>query len=89
MVADYLEGHNIRVASVFLAEQQIEKHQTGGAYGELRNHILSLWICVTEDLQRANKVPLTRATHRLGIDLVDRRRRVSLASPGRRQCYLG
>jgi hypothetical protein len=44
MVADYLEGHNIRVASVFLAEQQIEKHQTGGACGELRNHIFSLWI---------------------------------------------
>jgi hypothetical protein len=29
IVQDYLEGHNTRVASVFLAEQQIEKHQTG------------------------------------------------------------
>jgi hypothetical protein len=44
MVADYLERHNLRVASVVLAEQQIEKHQTGGACGELRNHIFSLWI---------------------------------------------
>jgi hypothetical protein len=44
MVADYLERHDLRVASVFLAEQQIEKHQTRGACGELRNHIFSLWI---------------------------------------------
>jgi hypothetical protein len=62
MVADDLEGHNRRVASVFIAEQQIEKHQTGGACGEQRNQYLFALDRVTEDLSRANKVPLTRAT---------------------------
>ena len=44
MVADYLERHNIRVASVFIAEQQIEKHQTGGRLWRASQSYLSLWI---------------------------------------------
>ena len=54
MVADYLERHNIRLASAFLGEQQIEKHQTGGACGELRNH--SRWIASLKTCSAPTKV---------------------------------